>query len=64
MNAEPAPCFDGISVWEPNRTAIELVTSKEHAPFVGDTEVALYLSFTKLEPDRVEVSRDASPVSS
>ena len=42
---------------------IELETGREHGPFDSEADVALCLAFEKLDRDRVEIVKDASPMS-
>ena len=56
--------FRGIPVWDPSWTVIELATGLEHGPFDSEADVALCLAFEKLDRDRVEIVKDASPMAS
>ena len=56
--------FRGIPVWDPSWTVIELATGREHGPFDSEADVALCLAFEKLDRDRVEIVKDASPMMS
>ena len=72
--ARCAPCADrsyhgsahfrGIPVWDPSWTVIELETGREHGPFDSEADVALCLAFEKLDRDKVEIVKDAGPMSS
>ena len=48
---------------DPSWTVIELETGREHGPFDSEADVALCLAFEKLDRDRVEIVKDASPMS-
>ncbi|MDE0175587.1 MAG: hypothetical protein OYH76_10210 [Defluviicoccus sp.] len=54
--------FKGIPVWDPSWTVIELATGREHGPFDSEADVALCLAFEKLDRQRIEIVRDASPL--
>ena len=51
--------FQGIPVWEPSYTVIELGTGTEHGPFDTKAEAAASLVFAKLSSDEVEIVSDA-----
>ena len=51
--------FQGIPVWDPTWTVIELATGREHGPFDSEADVALCLAFAKLDREQVEVLCDA-----
>ena len=51
--------FEGIPVWDPTWTVIELATGREHGPFHSESDIALCLVFEKLDRDRVEIVKDA-----
>ena len=59
---ESSGAFQGIPVWDPTWTVIEIATGREHGPYDSEAEIALCLAFEKLSREQVEVISDISPM--